>query len=246
MSNFLNIEQKEDSAQKLAAAQGKPTKHFLFANELNSIVDHCNTLRSLILINSINIEAILTVENSVELGTIVDESFIGVLDSSEIRQYISPVFVRYMLNGITYVQAFVGQRGIYGYQQKQFVESDFILIYQSDNAPVIIPVDSRPYKVYTALLTQAGNFDPSAIVLENTLGVLIRWTYEDVGFYRGSSSNTFTYKKTICFNNITNGNSQVVLIREAADKVILVSRDCLGNATNGNVNGMSIEIRVYN
>ena len=38
------------------------------------------------------------------------------------------------------------------------------------------PVDSRPYKVYTALLTQSGTNAPVATVLENTLGGEIVWS----------------------------------------------------------------------
>ena len=34
---MLDIEQKEDSAEKLAAIAGKPTKNFLFAEEVNQI-----------------------------------------------------------------------------------------------------------------------------------------------------------------------------------------------------------------
>lgn len=41
---MLNIEQKEDSAQKRASAHGKPTKHYLFAEEVNQIVSEINNL----------------------------------------------------------------------------------------------------------------------------------------------------------------------------------------------------------
>ena len=43
---MLNIEIKEDSAEKLAAVQGKPTKNYLFAQELNEIVAAVNALDS--------------------------------------------------------------------------------------------------------------------------------------------------------------------------------------------------------
>lgn len=38
----INIENKEDSAEKLAAVNGKPTKNYLFAPELNTIVRQAN------------------------------------------------------------------------------------------------------------------------------------------------------------------------------------------------------------
>lgn len=41
---MLNIEPKEDSAEKLAAIAGKPTKHYLYAPEFNQLVVAINTL----------------------------------------------------------------------------------------------------------------------------------------------------------------------------------------------------------
>jgi hypothetical protein len=37
MNTVFDIEQKQDTPEKLAAAAGKPTKHFLFANEFNDV-----------------------------------------------------------------------------------------------------------------------------------------------------------------------------------------------------------------
>lgn len=42
----LGIEIKEDSAEKLAAIAGKPTKHYLFATEFNAIVEKADELES--------------------------------------------------------------------------------------------------------------------------------------------------------------------------------------------------------
>lgn len=41
---MLNIEVKEDSAEKLASAQGKPTKYYLFSHEFNAIVQKINNI----------------------------------------------------------------------------------------------------------------------------------------------------------------------------------------------------------
>ena len=41
----------------------------------------------------------------------------------------------------------------------------------------------RPYKVYTALLTQTGTDAPVATVLENTLGGTLVWSRRNVGQY---------------------------------------------------------------
>ncbi|MEG3973475.1 hypothetical protein QT970_02500, partial [Microcoleus sp. herbarium8] len=42
MSSLLYIEPKEDSAEKLAAVAGKPTKNVLFASEVNAMVAAIN------------------------------------------------------------------------------------------------------------------------------------------------------------------------------------------------------------
>jgi hypothetical protein len=39
MNTIFDIEQKQDTPEKLAAAAGKPTKHFLFAGEFNLMTD---------------------------------------------------------------------------------------------------------------------------------------------------------------------------------------------------------------
>ena len=60
------------------------------------------------------------------------------------------------------------------------------------------PVDSRPYKVYTALLTQqdiVGEVPPQVTILENTLGN-IEWIYESTGCYRAILPGVFLEDKT--------------------------------------------------
>jgi len=115
-------------------------------------------------------------------------------------------------------------------------------------------VDSRPYKVYTALLTQSGTDAPVAKVLENTLGT-VTFIYEGTGLYRvefaapsgilttklaiipgkileGALGKSLDYDNigegvgTISFNLITKSDSSTV-----ADNVLLFSL---------------LEIRVYN
>lgn len=60
--------------------------------------------------------------------------------------------------------------------------------------------DSRPYKVYTALLTQLGTDAPVVTVLENTLGD-IAFLYTISGQYQIISDNLFTISKTCIFTN---------------------------------------------
>lgn len=65
--------------------------------------------------------------------------------------------------------------------------------------------DGRPYKVYTALLTQTEQNTPVSTVLENTIGDIV-WSYEEVGTYFGTLTGAFTEGKVFCINNQFLGN----------------------------------------
>ena len=107
--------------------------------------------------------------------------------------------------------------------------------------------DSKPYKVYTALLTQTDTDAPVATVLENTLGFLPNWQYVDIGTY--SINNVlFTNDKTTVnvFLNV-NGNSYsfpstVVSPNVTIHSVFLYDFTYM----NSLLNNTAIEIRVYN
>ena len=62
----------------------------------------------------------------------------------------------------------------------QTISGDYV-----DNTDPLNPIlnDPRPYKVYTALLTQSGTDAPVATVLENTLGYDIVWSRLNAGGY---------------------------------------------------------------
>ena len=62
----------------------------------------------------------------------------------------------------------------------QTISGDFV-----DNTDPLNPIlnDPRPYKVYTALLTQSGTGAPVAKVLENNTGLNITYQYLLVGKY---------------------------------------------------------------
>ena len=61
-------------------------------------------------------------------------------------------------------------------------------------------VDSkRPYKVYTALMSQAGTDDPVVTVLENTLGGTPTWSTSLSGYCSATLSSAFSANKTVCF-----------------------------------------------
>ena len=110
-------------------------------------------------------------------------------------------------------------------------------------------VAARPYKVYTALLSQTGTNAPTATVLENTLGGTIVWTRNLQGEYYGTLTGAFTLGKT--YVTIVNGSSIDVIplyyqtVRISSNVVRIISSK--GTAqTDSLISEMSCEIRVYN
>ena len=122
---------------------------------------------------------------------------------------------------------------------------DLLLVAASQNQTT--PVDPRPYKIYTALLTQSGTNDPVATVLENTLSGNIVWSYESTGIYLGVLNGAFPLNKT----GVLMGNSGVdslSLIKGYRSTIndIYIEASVSGVGTNGLLNYTLIEIRVYN
>lgn len=113
-------------------------------------------------------------------------------------------------------------------------------------------IDSRPYKVYTALLTQTGTNAPVATVIENTLGATITYERAYAGAYLLRSSNTslFAEIKTVVFvnNSAESGNYWGSVIYSMEDPSYVVFNTF--NTSNINADNVmkraSIEIRVYN
>lgn len=113
-------------------------------------------------------------------------------------------------------------------------------------------VSSLGYKVYVALLSQNGTSAPTAIVLQNTLGADIVWTYDAVGDYTGTLSGVFTNDKTITIPLIEkytiNDLAGDANIRIAPNDINTVKIKTLDNGfvdVNGILLNSPIEIRVY-
>ena len=103
----------------------------------------------------------------------------------------------------------------------------------------------RPYKVYVALLTQSGTDNPTALVLENTIGNIV-WSYSDIGDYIGTLSNSFVIGKTYAMAaNYVSGINVFVIDNTTINTINIQSLDLSGNNTNGILNSTPIEIRVY-
>lgn len=54
----------------------------------------------------------------------------------------------------------------------------------------------RPYKVYTAWLTQSGTGAPVATILENEIGNIV-WVRNSAGNYQGNLTGAFDQNKTL-------------------------------------------------
>ena len=99
---------------------------------------------------------------------------------------------------------------------------------------------ARPYKVYTALLSQSGTSAPTATVLENTIGAIV-WSRSVIGGYFATLSGAFTTDKTSVL--ITNGSANATYIHGAQ---VSTSNVNVITVADGQIDKATIEIRVYN
>jgi hypothetical protein len=111
------------------------------------------------------------------------------------------------------------------------------------------PADSRPYKVYTALISQEGTSAPTATVLENTVGA-VTFSYTDVGVYNVVSPELFTdgktfveTKYTLIDTNDVIGYASIAFVENS--NVVITSRNSSSVLANDRIANHPIEIRVY-
>lgn len=117
-----------------------------------------------------------------------------------------------------------------------------------DNTDAANPVvNARPYKVYTALLTQSGTDAPVATVMENTLGGTVVWSYAGVGQYVGTLTGAFPAGK--CFiqtpsggldsnASIGGGGDPYYQYRTSDDTIFVLT-------TDGSLIDAAVKIEVY-
>ena len=113
------------------------------------------------------------------------------------------------------------------------------------NIPV---VDSRPYKVYSALITQSGASAPTvSMIIENTLGATISFSKNSVGSYKVTASSSVfntSWADSIYINlnalgsTIFQNLSATTKDFQTADKTGTIKDDLLFNSR--------IDIYVYN
>lgn len=102
------------------------------------------------------------------------------------------------------------------------------------------------YDSYIALLSQAGTDAPTAVELENTIGV-IAWTRTDVGAYTGTLAGAFTADKTIClgFPNDNSGTAILFKLGRASDDTVTLEALTEAGVAVDVFSDLAIEIRVY-
>lgn len=107
--------------------------------------------------------------------------------------------------------------------------------------------DSRPYKVYTALLNQSGTDAPVATVLENTLGGDVIWSYSSIGIYNAVTNGFFTLNKTIGFFSYSLSQGDEIFMTVKSTDINTI--ELINRTSTTSVQDMfsgQIEIRVYN
>lgn len=129
------------------------------------------------------------------------------------------------------------------------------ILYNNNSQAINFPSSSgtlalQKYTVYTALLSQVGTADPTAIVLENTTGQTIAWSYGATGYYTGTYSSTFDPQKTVVLiGSASMITGQGVLINGGIatnNSLIQITTKSLSNVNlNGVLGKTAIEIRIY-
>jgi hypothetical protein len=107
-------------------------------------------------------------------------------------------------------------------------------------------IGSVGYKVYTALLSQSGTDAPTAIVLENTIGVSPAFIRDGAGSYRFSFDLAIDeYKLFYSINNF-DINSNTIKIEQGGSVFYIQVYNSHDVLTDGLLYLNPIEIRVYN
>jgi hypothetical protein len=114
-----------------------------------------------------------------------------------------------------------------------------------DNLIVTGTNNIRPYKVYSALLSQTGTNAPTAIELENTIG-FIGFNYQTTGIYSIISNGDFISNKTAIFaNNVMYANGETVACAYGGPTFCQISTRLSGTTANNILALTFVEIRVY-
>lgn len=117
-----------------------------------------------------------------------------------------------------------------------------------DRKPSALP----PYLTYVALLSQRGLNDPTAVVLQNTLGTTVTVNRIQAGFYRINAAGAFPLGRTTVMINHTNlasladSRGQIdAFPDEFSEGYVTIYTFFDGLGTDDQLARNTIEIRVY-
>lgn len=117
-------------------------------------------------------------------------------------------------------------------------------------ATAVAGIPASPYKVYTAVLNQNGNDVPTAVILENTLGVIPTYSVLQDGQYLISGITPVLYSASKVFIIAQGGNINIVagIVGGGGDagKIQFINYNSSGVPSTFGANKVHIEIRVYN
>lgn len=107
--------------------------------------------------------------------------------------------------------------------------------------------DFRPYKVYSALITQSGTAAPTVTVLENAIGAIV-WTRTSTGEYAGTLAGAFTASKTFVSLTLNYAGTSVTgySVSPNNNYVSIQTLNSANTAVDSKLVSASLEIRVYN
>ncbi len=110
----------------------------------------------------------------------------------------------------------------------------------------------RPYKVYTALVTQTSSLDPTDLILESTFNSTLTWNRDYTGRYTISSTAEFTQDKVFV---VFSQNAALATSTTPchynwqwydSSNLYIESLNVAGATADNLFSATSVEIRVYN
>lgn len=110
-----------------------------------------------------------------------------------------------------------------------------------------VQASTRPYKTYTAVVTQSGTSAPTATVLENTTGGTITFSRLGVGAYTADITGaSYTVNKTCAILGPTTFSSVNTVLTSTSQIGFGTNNSTTGANIDGALNKAMLEIRIYN
>lgn len=135
-----------------------------------------------------------------------------------------------------------------------FVDEETPAVWVAKTDETLELISARPYKVYSALISQTGTNNPTLNVLENTLGTTVTATRSSEGFYvltfaddLSDVNKIFILTGNPIIGNSDNGATNVINIEDVGVGSITISTQLPSTPIqDGFLYNTAIEIRVYN